>query len=181
MRTRTATAALIALGLLAASPAAATTVDSVEAERTALCVRSVELAGLREDMEARISTIVEQVTERITPFADDEDSVQAYKTALSLALDAGKAVVVQRVIETCAATFTVEELNGINAFYVSPAGKAWLEKGRNIMAPAMENAIAEVQPQIEAEMQARFCAAIGGCGPAEPMLAPTPRVAGKKT
>ncbi|WP_369061569.1 DUF2059 domain-containing protein [Caulobacter sp. 73W] len=174
---KTTACALAALGLLFATPALATTADAVAAERMALCARSVELAGLQEDMEDKITAIVNQVAERITPFADSEDSIEAYKTALKLSLDSGKAVVVQRVIETCATTFTTEELNGINAFYVSPAGKAWLEKGRKIMGPAMESAIAEVQPQIEAEMQARFCAAIGGCAAPETEQ----RIPGKKT
>lgn len=174
------TVCALALGLLVAAPALATEADAVVAERTTLCVRSVDLAGLRDDMDEKITAIVNQVTERITPYAEDEKSVEAYKTALALALDGGKAVVIQRVIETCAVTFTAEELNGINAFYVSPAGKAWLQKGRKIMAPAMESAIAEVQPQIEAEMQVRFCAAIGGCAPPEPAPA-EPRVPGKKT
>ncbi len=114
------TVCALALGLLVGSPALATEVDAVLAERTALCARSVDLAGLRDDMDEKIAAIVNQVTERITPYAEDEKSVEAYKTALALALDGGKAVVIQRVIETCAVTFTVEELNGINAFYVSP-------------------------------------------------------------
>ncbi|MET0293899.1 MAG: DUF2059 domain-containing protein [Caulobacter sp.] len=179
---KTTASALAALGLLAATPALATSEDAVVTERTALCAKSVELAGMRDDMDEKIAAIVEEVADRITPFAEDEASVEAYKTSLSLALDGGKAVVVQRVIETCAATFTTEQLNGINAFYVSPPGKAWLEKGRKVMMPALESAIAEVQPQIEAEMQARFCAAIGGCASLEQIQpAPAKRVAGKKT
>ncbi|MDG2520175.1 DUF2059 domain-containing protein [Caulobacter segnis] len=170
-------AALAVLGLTFAAPALATEKDVVEAERFALCARSVDLAGMRDDMDAKIAAIVDEVSQRITPFAENEKSVEAYKTALGLALDGGKAVVVQRVIETCATTFTIEELNGINAFYVSPAGKAWLEKGRTVMMPALEGAIAEVQPQIEAEMQARFCAAIGGCALPEQAQ----RLPGKKT
>src|SRR3546814_2782526 len=59
---------------------------------------------------------------------------------------AAKVPVLARMKESCAAAFTVDELNGINAFYESSARRAWLEKGRILMRPALAQAIADVVP-----------------------------------
>src|SRR3546814_11997235 len=85
---------------------------------------------------------------------------------------AAKVPVLARMKESCAAAFTVDELNGINAFYESSARRAWLEKGRILMRPALAQAIADVVPGVFADTQTRSCARMGGCETAPAAPAP---------
>ena len=97
----------------------------------------------------------------------------AYRDALSGALLAAKAPVIDKLVEACALTFTKVELEDINRFYVSSSGKAWLEKGRVIMLPVLEKAVDDVAPQVAADVERRFCAKID-CTPAK-ASPPSPR------
>src|SRR3546814_16308046 len=76
---------------------------------------------------------------------------------------AAKVPVLARMTESCAAAFTVDELNGINAFYESSARRAWLEKGRTLIRPALAQASAEVVPGVLAHPHQRFSARMRGC------------------
>src|SRR3546814_11300962 len=103
-------------------------------------------------------------------FPDDPKAVEAYRDSFAEAMRAAKVPVLARMKESCAAAFTVDELNGINAFYESSARRAWLEKGRILMRPAIAQAIAAVVPGGFADTQTRLRSGWGGGekGPAAP-------------
>ena len=120
-----------------------------------------------ESIQAALDESFQTLT---TAFPDDTKLASAYRDSLAEAMTAAKAPVIARVKESCATAFTIDELTGINAFYESSAGHAWLEKGRTLMRPALDRAITEVVPGVFAETEKRFCTRMGGC------KAPTPRL-----
>lgn len=133
-------------------------------QRQALCARSVALSGLEQEMDQNIQAALEESFKTLTAaFPDDVKGMEAYRQSFAEAMIAAKAPVLARMKESCAAAFTVDELNGINAFYESSAGRAWLEKGRILMRPALDRAIADVVPGVFADTQKRFCTRMGGC------------------
>ena len=109
-------------------------------QRQALCSRSISLSGLERDMDESIQTALDDSFQTLTTaFPDDTKVAQAYRDSLAEAMTAAKAPVLSRVKESCAAAFTIDELKGINGFYASSAGRAWLEKGRTLMRPALNH------------------------------------------
>lgn len=133
-------------------------------ERQELCTHSIALSGLDQVMDTNIREAVEESFQTLSAaFPDDTETLSAYRDSLSEAMSAAKTPVLSRLRESCAAAFTVEELTGINAFYQSSAGRAWLEKGRALMIPALEKAVSDVTPQVVVDAQRRFCAKVGGC------------------
>src|SRR3546814_18974088 len=96
-------------------------------------------------------------------FPDDPKAVEAYRDSFAAAMRAAKVPVLARMKESCAAAFTVDELNGINAFYERRARRAWTEQGRLLMPPALSPATADVVPGVFSDTQQRFCARTGGC------------------
>ncbi len=156
------TASVLAGHLLPAAAVAAPPSDLPL--RQELCAVSIGLSGLEREMDDSIQAVLEDSMRTLTAaFPDGGDTVTAYQDSLSDAMVAAKAPVLARVKESCAAAFTVDELRGISAFYESSAGRAWLEKGRTLMRPALNQAIADVVPGVFAETQKRFCARMGGC------------------
>lgn len=133
-------------------------------QRQALCSRSISLSGLERDMDESIQAALDESFQTLTAaFPDDTKVARAYRDSLAEAMTAAKAPVLTRVKESCAAAFTVDELAGINGFYESSAGRAWLEKGRTLMRPALNQAVADVVPGVFAVTQKRFCERMGGC------------------
>lgn len=133
-------------------------------QRLALCSRSIVLSGFEAEMDATIRQMAEDsFTTLRSAFPDDKQTATAYRDSLTEALTAAKAPVLERVRQSCAAAFTSAELEGINAFYDSDAGRAWLEKGRTLMMPALEDAVRETMPNVVADAQSRFCERMGGC------------------
>ncbi|MCB4858726.1 DUF2059 domain-containing protein [Sphingobium sp. PNB] len=148
----------------AISPAQAAAAENDISQRRVLCTRSIALSGFDQVMDANIREAVEDSFRTLSAaFPDDTDTISAYRDSLGEAMVAAKAPVLSRLRESCAAAFTVEELTGINAFYESSAGRAWLEKGRALMVPALEKAVSDVTPEIIVDAQRRFCARLGGC------------------
>lgn len=146
-----------------ASAAGSLPVDDL-AQRRALCGRSITLSGLEQDMDSNIREEIEQSFRTLSAaYPDDAKTVGAYRDSLAEAMTAAKHPVLAKLQESCAAAFTADELNGINAFYESRAGRAWLEKGRALMIPALEKAVSDVTPQVIVDAERRFCARIGGC------------------
>jgi len=141
------------------------------AQRRALCERSIALAGLEAQMDADIRGIVAGATADLSAKLGTESSATAaaYAAALEDALRTAKGPVLARLKESCAAAFTAPELKGINAFYASKIGQAWLEKTRTQMLPALASAIDAAMPQIVADIRKGFCARVG-CE--EPQAAP---------
>lgn len=140
--------------------------------RLALCERSIELAGLDAIMDADIRLLVQDATRDLAVEEPaPSSSLAAYRDSLTEALMAAKAPVLARLTQTCAAGFTARELTDINAFYASASGRAWLEKSRTLMLPALGQAIDEIAPQVIGDVRRRFCARMGGCEDAPP--APT--------
>ncbi|WP_454887557.1 DUF2059 domain-containing protein [Sphingomonas oryzagri] len=132
--------------------------------RRSLCQRSIALSGLEQDMDANIRSVIEDSFQTLSAaYPDDTRTVTAYKDSLSEAMTAAKAPVLAKLQESCAAAFSAEELRGINAFYESAAGRAWLEKGKTLMVPALDKAIRDVTPEVIVNAQKRFCARMGGC------------------
>jgi hypothetical protein len=133
-------------------------------QRRELCTRSIALSGLDQVMDTNIREAVEESFRSLSAaFPDDTETLSAYRDALGEAMSAAKTPVLSRLRESCAVAFTVAELTGINAFYESSAGRAWLEKGRTLMIPALEKAVSDVAPQVVVDAQRRFCARMGGC------------------
>ncbi len=172
---------LATMGILAAlwpipGPAEASPDDL--RRRLALCERSIELAGLQAIMDADIRLLVQDATQDLAVEEPaTSSSLTAYRESLTEALTAAKGPVLAKLAQACAAGFTVRELTDINAFYASASGRAWLEKSRTVMLPALAQATYETAPQIIADVQRRFCARMGGCedAPSAPTTAPEKR------
>lgn len=166
---------LATAGILAALwpiPGQAETPSHDLRRRLALCERSIELAGLQAIMDADIRQLVNDATRDLAVEEPaPSSSLAAYRDSLRDALMAAKAPVLAKLTQTCAAAFTTRELTDINAFYASASGRAWLEKSRTLMLPALAQAVDETGPQIIADVRRRFCARVGGCEDAPP--APT--------
>ncbi|MFC0146620.1 DUF2059 domain-containing protein [Sphingobium yanoikuyae] len=177
-----ATSILAATALLQLCPAPAAAAQAASersdlTQRQTLCARSVALSGLEQEMDQNIQSALEASFKDLTAtFPDDPKAVEAYRDSFAEAMRAAKAPVLARMKESCAAAFTVDELNGINAFYESSAGRAWLEKGRILMRPALAQAIADVVPGVFADTQKRFCARMGGCETAPAAPAPAAHI-----
>lgn len=124
-------------------------------------------------MDANIREIVDSAfVALMIANPEDEKTVGAYRDSLAEAMTEAKAPVLTRLQESCVAAFTIAELKGINTFYASDAGRAWIEKGRTLMRPALDKAVADAVPGLIAETQRRFCERLGGCA-AAPDIQPT--------
>ncbi|MCF8706706.1 MULTISPECIES: DUF2059 domain-containing protein [Sphingomonadaceae] len=172
-----ARALVLAASLLpAVAPAQAAAAENDIPQRRELCIRSIALSGLDQVMDTNIREAVEDSFRTLSAaFPDETDTISAYRDSLAEAMSAAKGPVLSRLRESCAAAFSVEELTGINAFYESNAGRAWLEKSRTLMIPALEKAVSDVTPEMIVDAQRRFCARVGGCKkePAIPPAHPT--------
>lgn len=157
-----AMAGLVAMLWPAAGPAQASPDDL--RRRVTLCERSLELAGLQAIMDADIRLLVQEATHELAVEAPaPSSSLAAYRDSLTEALTAAKGPVLAKLTQACATAFTARELTDINAFYASASGRAWLEKSRTLMLPALAQAVDEAGPQIIADVRRRFCARMGGC------------------
>ncbi len=79
-----------------------------------------------------------------------------YSEVLDETLNDAKDPILGQLLESCARNFTISELRGINDFYMSPAGQAWLRKGRGLIMPEMERAISNIQPRINEVIDRRY-------------------------
>lgn len=79
-----------------------------------------------------------------------------YSEVLDETLNNAKDPILRQLLESCARNFTISELRGINDFYMSPAGQAWLRKGRGSIMPEMERAISNIQPRINEIVELRY-------------------------
>ena len=73
---------------------------------------------------------------------------------------------VDRIIPLYAATFTEKELEDLVAFYEGPSGRAMLAK-MPLLTSKMAPLMAELMPEVTADMQKRVCAKID-CTKASP-------------
>jgi hypothetical protein len=131
-----------------------------QGEKRALCRQSIALAGVEDDMDRRIRGIVRN-TRAKDRYTGQDRSSRAYEQALDEALQDAKEPILDQLLDSCATTFTVSELRGINDFYASPPGRAWLQKGRTSIMPAMEQTIAGIQPRISEDVERRYCQRMG--------------------
>lgn len=144
------------------TPAYASDAVSGSADREALCARSIILAGVEQSLDARIQAAITGVRGRLDPVVSSDDkNLQAYYRAVEGALGTVKGPILAQLQQSCVTAFTVEELEGINSFYASAAGKAWLEKGRTVIMPAMEQAVAGIEPRLREDVELRYCAELG--------------------
>jgi hypothetical protein len=133
-----------------------------QGEKRGLCRQSIALAGVEDDMDRRIRDIVRNANDSAGGRRRSRDtSSRAYQDALDGALSDAKGPILDQLLDSCTTTFSVSELRGINNFYASPAGQAWLRKGRTSIMPAMERAIGEIQPSIGEEVERRYCQRMG--------------------
>lgn len=155
-------ASCAALILPAPAPAFAREAADGPRDTQTLCARSIALAGVEDSLDSRIRAAIAGVHGRLDPIAASEDkNLQAYYRAVDDALSTAKAPVLEQLQQSCASAFTPEELEAINAFYASDAGKAWLEKGRTVIMPALEQAVAEITPRLRNEVEQRYCDELG--------------------
>ncbi|KWA81868.1 hypothetical protein WL29_28315 [Burkholderia ubonensis] len=80
----------------------------------------------------------------------------SYSEVLGETLNDAKDPILRQLLESCARNFTISELRGINDFYMSLAGQAWLRKGRGLIMPEMERAISDIQPRINETIERRY-------------------------
>lgn len=156
-----------------APPAPSASPTNGLSERLVLCSRSIALSGLEKDMDETIRKTTEDAfTTLKAAFPDDSKTAAAYRDSMAEAMIAAKAPVLDKVQKSCAAAFTGEELVGINAFFGSPIGQAWLEKSRTLMIPALDDAVRDVTPKVLADAEKRFCDRMGGCSNPPPTKSP---------
>ncbi|EQB16723.1 MULTISPECIES: DUF2059 domain-containing protein [Sphingobium] len=163
--TRTALVLLAVAGMTSAgAQTPVTPPTNASPQRIALCSRAIVLSGFEAEMDVTIRQMAEDsFTTLRAAFPDDKQTATAYRDSLTEALTAAKAPVLEHVRQSCAAAFTSDELEGINAFFESSPGRAWLEKGRTLMWPALEDAVRDTMPKVVADAQSRFCERMGGC------------------
>jgi hypothetical protein len=127
-------------------------------DRRAMCRQSIRLSGVEDDMDQRIREIVRNSYDTIQRRPGMRVSMDAniYSEVLDETLHDAKDPILKQLQESCARSFTISELRGINDFYMSPAGQAWLRKGRNLIMPEMERAIASIQPRINEAIERRY-------------------------
>ncbi|WP_081074600.1 DUF2059 domain-containing protein [Burkholderia cepacia] len=127
-------------------------------DRRALCRQSIKLAGVEDDMDQRIREIVRNSYDAIQrrPGMRSSTDADSYSEVLGETRNDAKDPILRQLLESCARNFTISELRGINDFYMSPAGQAWLRKGRGLIMPEMERAISNVQPRINETIERRY-------------------------
>lgn len=139
-----------------------TSASGEQAERASLCAQSIALAGVESDLDARVRSALVGIHSRLDAIVAPQDaSLQAYYRAVETTLASAKAPILAELQQSCVEAFTPDELRGINAFYASDAGRAWLDKGRSTILPTLERAVAEAVPRLREEVQDRYCAERG--------------------
>lgn len=158
---------LIATGaaVLSASPSLAQFGGSgrwQQDKKRSLCRQSIGLAGVEEDMDRRIRDIVRDARSAAAERHSRRTmSARVFEDTLDDTLNDAKEPILDRLLDRCTSTFSVSELRGINDFYRSPAGKAWLRKGRTSIMPEMERAVVDIQPRIREAVERRYCERMG--------------------
>ncbi|WP_081072126.1 DUF2059 domain-containing protein [Burkholderia cepacia] len=127
-------------------------------DRRTLCRQSIKLAGVEDDMDQRIREIVRNSYDAIQrrPGMRSSTDADSYSEVLGETLNDAKDPILRQLLESCARNFTISELRGVNDFYMSPAGQAWLRKGRGLIMPEMERAISNIQPRINETIERRY-------------------------
>jgi uncharacterized protein len=133
---------------------------------------------MTQQMTTRMKTMAAQQTanRNVNPVQQKtiDDYIQQIQsiTRSAVAWDKVKGPITQNYVET----YTDEELDGIIAFYRSPAGQALINKSPQLMAKTMQlvqTQMTEVEPQIR-QANEDFARKMKELGPIGPPATPTP-------
>nr|WP_057927406.1 DUF2059 domain-containing protein [Burkholderia ambifaria] len=119
-------------------------------EKRTLCRQALWSSGMEDDMDQRIRDLVGKSYDtagRKRRRAGSSDA-STYREMIEDAVNDLRDPVLKQLTDSCARNFTVGELRGVNDFYTSSAGQAWLRKGRTTIMPEMDRAISGIQPRI---------------------------------
>ncbi|RQR33408.1 DUF2059 domain-containing protein [Burkholderia sp. Bp9143] len=119
-------------------------------EKRTLCRQALRSSGVEDDMDQRIRDLVRKSYDGAGRKHGPAGSADAstYRERVEDAVNDLRDPVLKQLINYCAGNFTVSELRGVNDFYMSQAGQAWLRKGRTTLMPEMDRAISSIQPRI---------------------------------
>jgi hypothetical protein len=147
--------------LLAASVAATPSAHADEASRRAKAERLLVLTksdAMMDQMLSQMSTAIKSsaatqaaslhLTAEQQVYLDKFNNRVADIIKTSLSMDSLKPIIVKVYVDT----YTDEELDGIIAFYSSPAGQAFVTKGPQLMQRSiqlMQQQMAGLEPQLE--------------------------------
>lgn len=144
---------LLAFALLAATPAAAQQADDAS-KRLALSHRFIEL--MQTD---QMGAMLGQMSAAFAP-APTEDMTEAETADYQALMEDMMAVMLPRLFDAMAPIyadiFTLEELEGLVAFYESDIGQSMMRKSYE-SAPRITTAIQAMMPQLMVEMGDMIC------------------------
>jgi hypothetical protein len=127
-------------------------------EKRTLCRQSLRSSGIEDDMDQRIRNLVRKSYDTVGRKRESAGSADAstYREKVEDAVNDLRDPVLKQLIDHCASNFTISELRGVNDFYTSPAGQAWLRKGRTTLIPEMDRAISSIQPRTNENAESRY-------------------------
>ncbi|KAB0644243.1 DUF2059 domain-containing protein [Burkholderia latens] len=120
-------------------------------EKRTLCRQALSSSGMEDDMDQRIRDLVgksyESANRKRWPKGSSDAST--YREMVEDTVNDLRDPVLKQLTDSCARNFSIDELRSVNDFYTSPAGQAWLSKGRTTIMPEMARAVSRIQPRID--------------------------------
>ncbi|WP_175825379.1 DUF2059 domain-containing protein [Burkholderia cepacia] len=127
-------------------------------EKRTMCRQALRSSGMEDDMDQRIRDLVRKSYDSVGRKRGPAGSPDAstYREMLEDSVNDLRDPVLKQLTDSCASNFTISELHGVNDFYMSAAGQAWLRKGRTTIMPEMDRAISIIQPRINEIAESRY-------------------------